>query len=92
MRTVLFIHDLCEFKAGEVLEVEDQIACGAIAQGFAVPSVDAAQPHRAAPVEASEVVPVDQAPVPEQQPAPAPDVAPESVPADGAASEAPKAE
>lgn len=53
MRTVRFIQDLDDFKAGEVLEVEDQIACGAIAQGYAVPSVDAAKPRITATAEAA---------------------------------------
>lgn len=41
MRTVLFVQSIDGFNAGEILEVEDQIACGAIAMGHAVPSIEA---------------------------------------------------
>lgn len=41
MRNVLFVSDFESFKAGEHTQVEDQIAVDAIANGYAVPSVDA---------------------------------------------------
>lgn len=43
MRIIRLVVDFSPFKAGDHVEVDDQYACDAIAQGFAVPSVDAIQ-------------------------------------------------
>ena len=40
MRTILLVSDCEPYKAGDHVEVEDQFACDAIAQGFAVPSIN----------------------------------------------------
>ncbi len=56
MRTVLFVSDHGDFKAGQVAAVDDQTACGAIAQGNAVPSIEA--PH-VAPAPATVVEPME---------------------------------
>jgi hypothetical protein len=60
MRIVKFTQDTGTFKAGEIAEVEDQIACGAIAQGIAVPSIDHVEVKAFDPVE--EVCAFDAAP------------------------------
>lgn len=41
MRIIRVTVDFDVHKAGDLVEVEDQVACDAIAQGYAVPSVDA---------------------------------------------------
>jgi hypothetical protein len=40
MRTIHVVVDFDAHKAGDHIEVDDQVACDAIAQGFAVPSVE----------------------------------------------------
>ena len=79
-KRVKFVADLGEFRAGEILMVEDQIACGAIASGYAVPTEDPCteQAVEAAPEATSD----DQAPEGGEQTA-----APENT-ASGAAPEA----
>lgn len=62
-KIVKFVADLGEFKAGEVLEVEDQIALDAIVQGSAVPSIEHFEKIATAALEqAPEVVAAEQAP------------------------------
>ncbi len=39
MRTIQVVVGFDVHKAGEHIEVDDQVACDAIAQGYAVPSV-----------------------------------------------------
>jgi hypothetical protein len=39
MRSVLFVNDSGKYKAGQNISADDQVACDAIAQGDAVPSI-----------------------------------------------------
>jgi hypothetical protein len=39
MRTIYVVDDFDTHKAGDQVEVDDQVACDAIAQGKAVPSI-----------------------------------------------------
>ena len=41
MRIIQVTVEFDVYKVGECIEVEDQVACDAIAQGYAVPSVEA---------------------------------------------------
>ncbi len=43
MKNVLFVLDFDAYKKGDHVAVNDQIACDAIANGFAVPSVELIQ-------------------------------------------------
>jgi hypothetical protein len=43
MKNVLFVQDFDAYKKGDHAAVDDQIACDAIANGFAVPSVEPVQ-------------------------------------------------
>lgn len=54
MRTIQVVVAFDVHKTGDHLEVEDQVACDAIAQGYAVPSVYAVEPA-APPVDAEPV-------------------------------------
>lgn len=44
MRAIRFLSDFQGHHAGNVAEVDDQLACDAIAQGHAVPSIDPVTP------------------------------------------------
>ena len=69
MRLVQFVQDVDAYKAGDVAEVDDQLACNAIAMGAAVPSIgeatvapaEAVAEPVAEPVAVVETAPVDQA-------------------------------
>jgi len=39
-RIIKFVSDFVDFKSGDIVEVEDQLACDAIAEGYAVPTID----------------------------------------------------
>lgn len=49
MRTIQVVVPFDVHQAGDVIEVEDQVACDTIAQGYAVPSVEQAKAITAAP-------------------------------------------
>jgi hypothetical protein len=69
VRTVKFIKDFESYKADDHVEVDDQVACDAIASGAAVPSVDAIeapQESPAAAVEPSAEQPAAETPAAEQ--------------------------
>lgn len=77
-RQVRFLADHGEFKADQIAVVDDQLAVDAIANGFAVPSIE--------PIDAPETVAAEAAPeavTPEPEAA-APEAAPETVAAEAA--------
>ena len=43
MKNVQFVQDFDAYKKGEHFAVDDQVACDAIANGYAVPSVEPVQ-------------------------------------------------
>lgn len=43
MKNVQFVQDFDAYKKGEHVAVDDQVACDAIANGYAVPSVEPVQ-------------------------------------------------
>lgn len=92
MKTVRFVADHGDHKAGQVLAVDDQLAVDAIAHGVAVPSIDLLPPGpaRAAPtvIEHAKVPdaehaappPIEYASVPSAERAPPENVAAKSAP------------
>ena len=77
-RQVRFLADHGDFKAGQTVVVDDQVAVDTIASGVAVPSID---PIDAPEIVAAEVAPEAETPEPE---AAAPEAAPETVAAEAA--------
>jgi hypothetical protein len=56
MRTIHVVVPFDVHQAGDLVEVDEQVACDAIAQGYAVPSVEAVAPQIFNPVEENRAI------------------------------------